>query len=53
MPRNGTTLYLAGLDEAGNITELLSIAGSTGRSLLAFTRRRLIRVGGSAAWKTE
>jgi dipeptidyl aminopeptidase/acylaminoacyl peptidase len=33
MPWNGTTLYLSGLDEAGNVTELLSIAGSTSESV--------------------
>ena len=33
MPWNGTTLYLSGLDEAGNVTELLSIAGSVSESV--------------------
>ena len=33
MPWNGTTLYLSGLDEAGNVTEPLSIAGSVSESV--------------------
>jgi dipeptidyl aminopeptidase/acylaminoacyl peptidase len=33
MPWNGTTLYLSGLDEAGNATELLPIAGSVSESV--------------------
>jgi dipeptidyl aminopeptidase/acylaminoacyl peptidase len=33
MPWNGTTLYLSELDEAGNVTELLSIAGSVSESV--------------------
>jgi len=33
MPWNGTTLYLSGLDEAGNVTELRSIAGSVSESI--------------------
>ena len=33
MPWNGTTLYLSCLDEAGNVTELLSIAGSMSESV--------------------
>src|SRR5438477_7875315 len=33
MPWNGTTLYLSGLDEAGNVTELLSIASSVSESV--------------------
>jgi dipeptidyl aminopeptidase/acylaminoacyl peptidase len=33
MPWNGTTLYLSGLDEEGNVTELLSIAGSVSESV--------------------
>jgi hypothetical protein len=33
MPWNGTTLYLSGLDEAGNTTELLSIAGGVSESV--------------------
>jgi WD40-like Beta Propeller Repeat len=33
MPWNGTTLYFSGLDEAGNVTELLSIAGSVSESV--------------------
>jgi WD40-like Beta Propeller Repeat len=33
MPWNGMTLYLSELDEAGNITELLSIAGSMSESV--------------------
>jgi dipeptidyl aminopeptidase/acylaminoacyl peptidase len=33
MPWNGTTLYLARLDEAGNVTELHSIAGGVSESV--------------------
>ena len=33
MPWNGTTLHLSGLDEAGNVIELLSIAGSASESV--------------------
>src|SRR5215831_13904045 len=33
MPWNGTTLYLSGLDEAGNVTEPLPIAGSVSESV--------------------
>jgi dipeptidyl aminopeptidase/acylaminoacyl peptidase len=33
MPWNGTTLYLARLDEAGNVTELQSVAGGVSESV--------------------
>jgi dipeptidyl aminopeptidase/acylaminoacyl peptidase len=33
MPWNGTTLYLSGFDDAGNVTERLSIAGSVSESI--------------------
>jgi dipeptidyl aminopeptidase/acylaminoacyl peptidase len=33
MPWNGTRLYLSGLDEAGNLTEPLAIAGSVSESV--------------------
>jgi dipeptidyl aminopeptidase/acylaminoacyl peptidase len=33
MPWNGTTLYLSGLDESGNVTELLAIAGGVSESV--------------------